>query len=91
MACGFLGKRCRVRAADDDGHSATTEFAREVVGVKCGRRGRCDPDEVCRLIEAYRFNDLVGVGDDVLAGSQRCDERHGELRELDQAPATQPT
>ncbi len=84
MARGLLGESRRVGSADHHGHAATTELAREAVGVESrGRRGG-DRHEVRRHVEPHRLDDFVRVRNRVLGRRQRRDQRHGELRELDQ-------
>jgi hypothetical protein len=88
---GFLRKCRRVRSAEYYGHSSPTEFARKTISVKSGRRGRRNPHKICRLVEAHRFNNLVDVGHTMLTRRESCDQGHGQLRELNQASATQAT
>jgi len=75
-------------SADHHGHVAAAKLPREIIGVEGGRRGRRDPNEVDRDVEPHRVDDLVGMRDVMLTGGERRDQWHGELRELDQAPAT---
>ena len=85
VARGLLGESRRVRSADDDGHAAAAEFPGKTIGVKSGRRRGCDPHEVRRHVEPHRLDDLVRVRNRVLGRRERRDQRHRELRELDQA------
>jgi len=58
-----------------------------------GERRRCrgrDPHEIRGPVEAHRLDDLVGVEDLVLLGSQGSEERHGELGELDEPRVAEP-
>jgi hypothetical protein len=89
MPRGFIGKGRRVSTAEDDRHAAAPEFAGEAVGVP-GRGGRGgDADQIDRRVEADTVDDFVRVRDGVLPRREGRDERHGELRELDQAAAAQ--
>ncbi len=86
---GFPGEGGRVGAADHDGHPPAPEHVGDRVGVRRRRRGRGDPDQVRRAIEIEPLDDLVGVVDVVLRRGQGRDQRHRELRELDQARPAQ--
>jgi len=88
VAGGLLGKSGRMWSADHDRHATAPKLPREIIGVEGGRRGRRDPNEVDRDVEPHRVDDLVGMRDVMLTGGERRDQWHGELRELDQAPAT---
>src|SRR5262249_52956052 len=85
VARGLLGERGRVWSADHNGHGAATEFPGETVSVKCGRCCGGNPYQVRRYFKPHRFRDSVRVPDHVFSRRERRDERHGELRELDQA------
>jgi hypothetical protein len=53
--------------------------------MKSRRRRSGDSYEVRRSIEPNRFDNLIGVCDVMLTWSERRDQRHGELRKLNQS------
>jgi hypothetical protein len=88
---GLLGEGGRVRPADHDRDTPAPERVGHLVGMQRRGRGRGDPDQVGRAVEVEALDDLVGVVDVVLARGQGRDQRHRELRELNQARPAQAT
>ena len=76
-----------MRPADHDRHAATPELPGERVGVKRGGRRGGDPHEIRRHGRSRTGSTISSVCVTiVLARRERRDQRHRELRKLNQAP-----
>ena len=89
MTRGLVGESGRVDTTDHDADPPSAKLASEGIRVKSGRcRGR-NRHEVRRQVEAHRLDDFVRVRDRVLWWRERRDQRHGELRKLNQTATTE--
>jgi hypothetical protein len=79
---GLLRKTRRMRSANDHRHASVSEFSRDAIGMKSGRRRRGDSHKVRRDIESNTVHDLIRMRNQMVRRSERCNQRHCELREL---------
>jgi hypothetical protein len=81
----FLSKSRRVRTADHHREAASPEFSREPICMQSGRRRGSDSYEVRRHVESHRLDNLIRMRDHMLRWSERRNQRHRQLWELNQA------
>lgn len=89
MTASFFWKCRGVRSAKHHTHASTTKLVRKTIRMQSRGRRRRDPYEVCRSVEAHTLDDLIGMRDSMRGRCERSDQRHRQLRELNQAPSTQ--
>jgi hypothetical protein len=81
---GLIGEGGCVRTADHYRDATASERSRQAVRVNRGRRRRRNGHEVRRRVEANPLHDFIRMRHRVLGRCERRDQRHGELRELNE-------